>query len=704
MAAAPLNQAQLSAAIAAYNSGNGGGSSAATPLPPPTTAPNSTTTSMYDTPVGVGGKINNATGQILSGPMSGQQAGTDQTTTYSPTVVTDSNIRENTIPKIQQQVTKYVPPAYSTPTAPPGSPAASTTQTGTTPTTSSTTGGSQTTATDTSTPANEYDAYLKSIFDDNPSSGTTGAASPDDPYLGILKQMQATSDAATQSMIAATTKTFDARKAQLDATQQAEHAGLMQALTSNGESRYAPLLAGSRLTADETSHILALSSIDAEEGAAVAQLQKAQSDQDYQTMGKYLDHLDSLRTDKINIASKLADSAAAATKAINDAKQKVIDDKNQIAGEAAKNGATPDQLAAIMAAPDMSGAITAAGPLLQDPTTPAGQYNAYVKATLAKGLTPLSAGDFLANQKSKEAYNSAYSTAAGKAAADAKFGNSDAAVSSTTPDPSATGITGATGLSLQAFNYLTQGTASMSRLSAAQRNAITKEAGDFLNKNGLDVSTFKSQYDAYNDVLQHNLERANNTKVFAGEITGTVDQFASDIGSDFGKLKIGNVAKLLAGGEVNDPTTQKYAFDLQTMQNDLAGYYAASRTGAANATPDDSDKRAAAEVIKNGINAGSAAAFKQSIVDNEKKVTGVVNSAASDAQKQVWDLFGVGSQFKAKEPQVNPKTAVDTYVKANNTTTIGGKKLPDFVADMYLQPGATDENVYAWLSKNGYIK
>lgn len=216
-----------------------------------------------------------------------------------------------------------------------------------------------------------------------------------------------------------------------------------------------------------------------------------------------------------------------------------------------------------------------------------------------------------------------------------------------TLDPNSQSILAQTGLSVPAFNYLTQGTSALSRLSAADRQAVFDEAQKYLNKNGIDLSTFQSQYQAYTDVLQKNIARANQTSTFAGEVTGTVDQFVQDIGNDFGNIKAANVANLFAKGQTNDPTVQRYAFDLQTMQNDLAGYYAASR-GASS--PDDADLRAAASVITNGINANSALAFKQAIAANEAKVTNVVNQSVDTAHKQVWSLFGVGDKYQSAAP------------------------------------------------------
>ena len=244
-------------------------------------------------------------------------------------------------------------------------------------------------------------------------------------------------------------------------------------------------------------------------------------------------------------------------------------------------------------------------------------------------------------------------------------------------DPNSQSILSQTGLSVAAFNFLTQGTASLSRLSAADRKNIMNEAQNYLNKKGVDISTFQSQYKAYNDVLQKNVERANNTKIFAGEISGTVDQFVNDIGNDFGKLKAANVAALFAGKQVNDPTTQKYAFDLQTMQNDLAGYYAASR-GATQ--PELQDLNAAALVIQSGLNGKSAKAFQDSINANEEKVTGVVNKGVDSARKQVWDLFGVGDRY-----QSNSSGTVKVKSPDGKTGTIPAAQLQDALKQGYTQ-------------------
>ncbi len=220
------------------------------------------------------------------------------------------------------------------------------------------------------------------------------------------------------------------------------------------------------------------------------------------------------------------------------------------------------------------------------------------------------------------------------------------------PDVTSQSILAQTGLPIQTFNYLTQGQTALSRMPAAQQAIVKAQATKFLNDHNLDYSTFQSQYKAQNDVLQQNVERAANTKVFAGEVAGSADALMSVIDSkdlqalsNSGFLGIGNhtlsaqnIADLALGKQVNNPIAMKYQFQIQAMANDLAGYYAASR-GAK--TPENADLIAAGKTISNGLNTGSVQAFKDSINTNEEKVTGVVNKAVENAQKAVWSQFGV---------------------------------------------------------------
>lgn len=355
-----------------------------------------------------------------------------------------------------------------------------------------------------------------------------------------------------------------------------------------------------------------------------------------------------------------------------------------VANEAAKNGADPKTLAAINAAKNPTDAINASAGYLQTATGQLGDYLQYQRQTQQQGLTPMSYQDF----QSKQDYEKSYSAEAGKTAADNALG-----VGTTSTDDGSSvvqgGITQATGLSVAAFNYLTQGTASMSRMPVAQRNQIMAEVNDYLNKTGTDISTFKTQYEANNTVLNNQIQRLANTKVFAQEAQGSADALTSVINNsdlkDIGNLKAADLAAIAAGKQINNPTAMKYSFQLQSMINDYAGYLAASR---GSASPDDADSLAASQVVSSGLSAGSVDAFKSSIQSNLDKETGVIQNEVNSAQKSVWDLFGVGDKF---QPKIDPVQSVNTYVAAHPDQAQN-------IANLYSQPGWSDQDVADYLN------
>lgn len=219
--------------------------------------------------------------------------------------------------------------------------------------------------------------------------------------------------------------------------------------------------------------------------------------------------------------------------------------------------------------------------------------------------------------------------------------------------PESQSILAQTGLSIPAFYVLTGQSSNLPR-DAATRRVAFKEAENWANQKGVDISTLASQYKAQNDVLDQNIQRAANTKVYAGEVAGSAEALISAIDQKdlqqgfFGKLlgigafKPANLVSLATGKQVNDPLTMKYATQLQAMTNDYAGYLAAAR-GASR--PELTDTEEAAKVVANGLNSGSTQAFKEAVQANEEKVAGVVNNAVNDARQAVWDLFGVGNKF-----------------------------------------------------------
>lgn len=90
----------------------------------------------------------------------------------------------------------------------------------------------------------------------------------------------------------------------------------------------------------------------------------------------------------------------------------------------------------------------------------------------------------------------------------------------TTPiltDPNSTSILSQTGLSIPAFAYLTKGTSALTRMGAADRKKYMKEAENYVNRTGTDISTFQSQYAALGKTVEANSLRNNQAQVAESE-------------------------------------------------------------------------------------------------------------------------------------------------------------------------------------------
>jgi hypothetical protein len=212
-------------------------------------------------------------------------------------------------------------------------------------------------------------------------------------------------------------------------------------------------------------------------------------------------------------------------------------------------------------------------------------------------------------------------------------------------DPNSQSILAQTGLSLPGFMALTGDSSKLPR-DKASRNRAFKEAEAFANARGVDASTLASQYKAYNETLESNIKRVNNTKIMEGELAGTIDNLkpVADA-AGMGRLRVGNLAKQFAEGEFNDPTMQQYAFQLNQLRAELAGYNGALQ-GRTGASLTENDYHEAERVIKNGLDSGAADGLLKSVHSATEKMRGVLESSVDNSRKAVWDLFGVGGKFK----------------------------------------------------------
>lgn len=549
-------------------------------------------------------------------------------------------------------------------------------------------------------------------------------------FNGAMQQFQTGTfplTATQQAQISATQQSFENLIKQQELFNKNYEAGVTAEGISRGINRYAPLIAMGEIQKAVSDGLTKVANINAQMTKTIADLEEGFQDKNFDRVKTAYDEYHNYMKEKNDTLQHMADKTQeqmnfAQTEAdkmrdfeyqkkkdeLERKRTKSVDFYNQvtqpiqnIAEEAAKNGADAKTLESINGAQTVQDALNAAGDSLQSATGQLGDYLQYKRETVGKGLVPEDYSTWRtkddarkAKEKASEAYSSAYNAAAGRLAAEKKYSPDTIDNVATNQVENSSAITVAAGLSLNAFNFLTQGTAALSRLPAEQRNKITNEAQSWLNNNGIDVSTFKSQYKAYNDVLEKNLARANQTQIMAGEVTASADSLIEAIDQkDLGKFRSANLVKLMVGEEVNDPTTMKYSTQLRFMANDLAGYLAAAR-GAAS--PELQDQRDAAELITTGLNKKSVQAFKDSVIANEQKVTKVVGGAVNNAQKQVWGLFGVGDKFTPKISDEEAKKNVNSWVTSGGDTAEQHRRAV-MASNAYKVPGVTEADVWEYL-------
>ena len=222
---------------------------------------------------------------------------------FTPTVVSDANIRESTIPEIKQKATDL---GIGTPTTP---------------------AGTQTTQTETQTNPSTgvYDDLAKAFGLSTTNTGgqatptepgrsgttTTGSLSTGnadyDAQLRLIDSMRGSADASTQAMLDQIRSSYGQKEQALADIQSRQKAGLQHSLTAAGVDRYAPGSAINLVSNVERQNLLAMNDLQAQENAAIAQANAAKANKDYELLGKQLDIISNARKEKQTLAQKVID-------------------------------------------------------------------------------------------------------------------------------------------------------------------------------------------------------------------------------------------------------------------------------------------------------------------------------------------------------------------------------------------------------------
>lgn len=248
-----------------------------------------------------------------------------------------------------------------------------------------------------------------------------------------------------QTQIDATKVLFQQAHDALALTNKNYISGVGQTQVSNGLERYSPLMAMGEVQDAVTSSAQKLAELDAKNAQALGQLRLSfltnnmdMAQKAYTAFQDYMKQKDDTLTNLADTAQKHLDTIvsqqqqqeqidnAKAEQAKNDTYNQITKPIQDIATEAAKNGATKDILTKINGATDVASAINAAGDSLQTATGQLGDYLQYKRDAQANGQPTESydvwktADDKKQEQlKVSEAYGTAFASAKGKAAGEA---------------------------------------------------------------------------------------------------------------------------------------------------------------------------------------------------------------------------------------------------------------------------------------------
>lgn len=294
----------------------------------------------------------------------------------SPTVLTNTGVIEDKIPKITAEAEKTIGGA------PPGWDAATYANF------KAANPGLEPTAQDTASmqnagkdQASPLDDYFKNAYD----------AVDTDPTIGVeeklLNNLQTSNDTATASYIDAIKKQFSADKEQLDYSQASNKAVTKNALLRSGTSRYAPTVAAGILSAENRADLRTLGKLQADENVQIGQALQAKQNNDYQVLEKKLAQIKDIRDQKRDIAKQMYD----AMQKQQDDLHKNLDD---VVKELGKNGAPPEVIAQVQNSGSLGEAVANAGDYLQSGSGTVGEYIYYKRDAIAHGQQPMSYNEY----------------------------------------------------------------------------------------------------------------------------------------------------------------------------------------------------------------------------------------------------------------------------------------------------------------------
>lgn len=225
-------------------------------------------------------------------------------------------------------------------------------------------------------------------------------------------------------------------------------------------------------------------------------------------------------------------------------------------------------------------------------------------------------------------------------------------------DETSPSLNGQLGMSTNALNLLTGNTAAVAK--GRPMDLASREVDEVIKRRGLDPSVVKPRVQAYSDAVKMNTLKSNTMDTLSRELSGTVENIspiADKLGG--GDLRWTKEGVQFVGGLANDPNSQQYAFYLNQLRADLAGFNAVSggKIGLhGQVMTDNADFAVAERVIKDGLSSGGARGLATAIEATRQKNVGIVEKQSVEAQRGIWQALGLGPQFDKIHGQPEPAT------------------------------------------------
>lgn len=232
-------------------------------------------------------KITSTTGGTTGGA---KTTGGTTAPTIEPTTISDMNVRDTYIPKIDTKINKFA-------------------ETGQYYDQNGNLHNADGTISDSNSQTDSQNTDMYSSDQVQVDSLNASANQDTKLMMDTLDKLMKQTDSTTASLIGSIKSQYDTRRSQLEEVNRREQASEATSLLLGGSTRYTGSASGI-MAGYQRADIMELADLDAKEMAAIAEAKSAQASQNYKIASQKIDLVEKLRKEKIDKATKIAETIA----------------------------------------------------------------------------------------------------------------------------------------------------------------------------------------------------------------------------------------------------------------------------------------------------------------------------------------------------------------------------------------------------------